>query len=789
MRCTFYALFLLIGLLCPRFTSATHLVGGHLEMRAVGDQPGHFIVTVTNYFENNNRAAAVSNGAIGIYRKRDNVQMTQFIAYETGTVKRSPIVYANAFCASQRNLNFISATFVADLQLSPAQYNDSQGYYIAYQTRNRNGSVDNLVNPLNTGFTFYLEFPALSTTGKFGNNSSPSFAPVNGEYLCLNNPFTFPFGGTDPDGDELRYSMITPLNQRTNSNNGVSAGPYPSVSFGSGYSADNAIPGSPSLSVDRATGQLSVTPTKTGLFVFAVLVEEYRGGQKIGEVRRDFQFLVVDCPPTQTPTPTAQIKGLPVTATKTTLCPGESATLVVTNDPTWNYQWQRDGLNMPGATNSELTVNDQGVYTVQVSLKNTCTQAGGTQSLTINSMNTTPTLTAKGQLCATDGSVTMTVSTLPDMGYQWLVNGQVVPGAIADELLVSQPGTYQARLTHLTLGCSVLSEPRQLTRAPAVVATLLSASGFNRICPSGSLDLLADGGIQYKWTANGQLLAGETGSTHSTSAVGTFSLTATDANGCTGTSPPLTLSAVPPVAPALDVLPPMCGTVAAAQTLIGQPLSGTFAGPGVTGSQFNPAAAGVGQHTITYSLRPAPECVAVTTSQTAIVYPIPTIDLPEQMLTFRGNSFTLQPGLTGDPTQFLWSPADWLRDAQVANAQIDDIRQPIAYTLWVANAGSCTATATIEIDVVDRLYAPDAFTPNGDGDNDQWEIVNAAAFPDLDVTVFNRWGSAIFHGSGADQPRFDGRLDGVELPGGVYTYVIRYSPLFPPLRGKLMLLR
>jgi hypothetical protein len=486
MRQLYVGLLGLLGWLWPFVAQATHLVGGHLEMRAVGDVPGHFRIAVTHYFENNNRANQTSNGVMGIFRKRDNALMTSFTARETAALPRSPIIFANTYCASQRSLNFLTATFIADVQLPPGQYTDAQGYYISYLTRNRNGGINNISDPLGTGYTFYLEFPPLSTTGKYLNNSSPVFGPINGEYVCLNEPFTYPFGGTDPDGDELRYSLITPLNHKNGNGNGgnaniVAPAPYPNINFSGGFSATNAIPGNPALRVDAASGQLSVTASQLGLFVFAVLVEEYRNGQKIGEVRRDFQLLVVDCPPVKTPEPVSQIKGLAITVAKTTLCPGESATLIVTEDPTWNYQWQRDQTNLSGATSSTLLVRDEGVYTVQVSLKNACTKASDAQSLTIHSMNTTPTLTALGQLCAADGEVLLRASGVPDCSFEWLANGQPVAGATTDMLTIAQPGTYQARLTHRTLGCTVLSEKRTLSRAPAVQATLKTATGYARL--------------------------------------------------------------------------------------------------------------------------------------------------------------------------------------------------------------------------------------------------------------------------------------------------------------------
>ena len=53
--------------------------------------------------------------------------------------------------------------------------------------------------------------------------------------------------------------------------------------------------GNPDLAITR-DGLLTVTPGQAGLFVFAVKCEEFRDGEKIGEMRRDFQVKVIDCP-------------------------------------------------------------------------------------------------------------------------------------------------------------------------------------------------------------------------------------------------------------------------------------------------------------------------------------------------------------------------------------------------------------------------------------------------------------------------------------------------------------
>jgi len=59
-------------------------------------------------------------------------------------------------------------------------------------------------------------------------------------------------------------------------------------------------------------GLLTVSPSNKGLYVFSVLVEEYRNGFKIGQVQRDFQMLVIDdCEPPDPPNVGVNIPGRP----------------------------------------------------------------------------------------------------------------------------------------------------------------------------------------------------------------------------------------------------------------------------------------------------------------------------------------------------------------------------------------------------------------------------------------------------------------------------------------------
>jgi gliding motility-associated-like protein len=70
------------------------------------------------------------------------------------------------------------------------------------------------------------------------------------------------------------------------------------------------------------------------------------------------------------------------------------------------------------------------------------------------------------------------------------------------------------------------------------------------------------------------------------------------------------------------------------------------------------------------------------------------------------------------------------------------------------------------------LSIPSAFTPNGDGINDRWDIKNMNTFTTGYVSVFNRYGQQVFFSIGYAIP-WDGRYNNKDLPTGVYYYLIK----------------
>ncbi|NRB82702.1 MAG: gliding motility-associated C-terminal domain-containing protein [Winogradskyella sp.] len=69
------------------------------------------------------------------------------------------------------------------------------------------------------------------------------------------------------------------------------------------------------------------------------------------------------------------------------------------------------------------------------------------------------------------------------------------------------------------------------------------------------------------------------------------------------------------------------------------------------------------------------------------------------------------------------------------------------------------------------MIANDVLTPNGDGINDTWIIINAERFPSANIKVYNRWGKEVFSTKGYNND-WNGSYNGDTLPTGSYYYSI-----------------
>jgi len=86
------------------------------------------------------------------------------------------------------------------------------------------------------------------------------------------------------------------------------------------------------------------------------------------------------------------------------------------------------------------------------------------------------------------------------------------------------------------------------------------------------------------------------------------------------------------------------------------------------------------------------------------------------------------------------------------------------------------------------LDIPNAFSPNGDGVNDRWNIEGLKARPGCKIEVYNRWGQSVYKSEGYTIG-WDGTRKGQLVVPGTYYYVIRTAPGEKPYTGWVVLLR
>ncbi len=87
---------------------------------------------------------------------------------------------------------------------------------------------------------------------------------------------------------------------------------------------------------------------------------------------------------------------------------------------------------------------------------------------------------------------------------------------------------------------------------------------------------------------------------------------------------------------------------------------------------------------------------------------------------------------------------------------------------------SCAYTDSVKVSVNyhTNILIPSGFTPNGDGRNDEFKIVNPLVQRLMEFRVFNRWGQEVFSTTDITKG-WDGKWKGVTQDIGTYEYIIR----------------
>ncbi len=488
---------------------ADHIFGEDMAILPVNKANVNYLLVLNLYVDENLRAIVgrEQEQIIQIYRKSDGRLMTQ-VAVRAYAIPISHLVFKNQKCAESFNLKQYRIRFEREVFLDPNNYNDSQGYFLVHDRCCRVKDISNMINSGKAAVSTILEFPPLKQNPAY---SSTEFEFPNGEYLCINQPFQMSFMVRNPKKKDLVFSLTQPLGgYSVDGAPNINTPPstfrgQPAIAWSAGFSLSDPMPASKPLSINSKTGMVSVTPTKEGSYVFSVLVEEFENGVRTGSNMRDYNLIVKNCPDNPPSEPVITYQG---NVTKELeVCAGAVVGLETTNNSAWNFQWQNNGINIPGANTNQISVRDTGTFAVIVSLKSNCSEESSSEKFKIKLISgSTPVNIITNTKEACDGQSVKLETDDPDLIADWYLGTQFI--ANGKEAFATQTGDYIVRKGGGHTNCPVTEDRVTLTFYPPPLLGIPDVVYL--FCPDGSvlLETINENDYRYQWFKDGNALPG-----------------------------------------------------------------------------------------------------------------------------------------------------------------------------------------------------------------------------------------------------------------------------------------
>ncbi len=363
------------------------------------------------------------------------------------------------------------------------------------------------------------------------------------------------------------------------------------------------------------------------------------------------------------------------------------------------------------------------------------------------------------------GEIDETNITSSDFSFTYTPSSEDYGNTVIITIITDNPQGEPCQVASATFSLDVLDIPN------------IIANNSSPICKGEDIDLTESGNeaISWSWTGpNGfnSDMQNPTITEADVFANGTYTVTGTDAKGCTNSATTIVIVSIPTEITFVEYLCADTLPIFLNANIQG----GTWSGNGIIDAntgEFDPEIAGDGEHTITYTLL---NPCGNTTTTTIRVYPRANAEiLPVDTLFLSDLPIFVETVEAGG----IWSGTaiDEIIGEFTPNiAGIGD--HQVFYTIEEP-CGDIDSTIIIVIpDIIPDLLIPDVLTPNNDGYNDTWRIQGIQAFEKIEIYIFNRWGDEVFTytGSGFDYhdpaKQWDGTYKGKLLPFGTYVYVL-----------------
>lgn len=440
------------------------------------------------------------------------------------------------------------------------------------------------------------------------------------------------------------------------------------------------------------------------------------------------------------------------------ICRGDSATLTASGGT--SYVWS----NAAGTAAIAVVPISDTNFTVTVTDMAGCTDTASA-GIIVHSLPTTAISPVTDTICSGE-QITLTASG----GVTYLWNNSQSTAAISDNPTATI--NYSVTVSD-TNNCSA-SANALIVVIPAmnlaISTTNVTCSGAN----NGSLDITVNGGVtpySFLWS-NSSATEDLTGLNN-----GTYTVTVTDLAGCSVsdssaiTEPSVVVLNSVVTQPTCPQLQPN-GSITINTTGGTVPYTYTWAN-GASDSGLQNLVPG----TYAVTLSDANNCTATDNFTLTYAYNFDVAASSNDTINIGGSS-TIHFTLTGNAGNYtsVWSPAFTLSCSSCSNP-VATPNVSTVYTITVTNDAGCSTSDNVTVFVVPdyTVFAPNAFSPNNDGNNDVFKLfgeIHAVAF--LDVQIFNRIGEKVFESQDHDFT-WDGTYKGVALPPGVFTWQMKIT--------------
>ena len=443
--------------------------------------------------------------------------------------------------------------------------------------------------------------------------------------------------------------------------------------------------------------------------------------------------------------------------------------------PPFEYNWDNTGF-----TNDNTLINiSQGDYSVLVRDANGCEESLVIEVRELELILDPNVVAITPPSCNgfSDGSIVVVIANgLPPYQYDWNDGNGYVD---ENSLLNITAGSYMVDVLDANL-CSGSFE-FNMVDFPILEVQFDQVNASCNGISDGELTAIPSGGngsYSYAWST------GDNTATIQELAIGTYTVTVTDENGCETESSTTIIEPDPIALSVIDIADVLCNGDSTGVITV-EAIGGTppyeFS---LDGTNFQSSASLSGIPAGDYSVQVMDSQGCIASADAFVDEPIAlVVDAGEDQTIELGYSVDIRAVVSAFPVTFQWTPTDSLSCIDCPNP-VAAPSNSTTYLLTVIDDDNCTALDSITITVTKNrpIYIPNAFSPNDDGVNDYFTIYGGPATQSIiNFQVYDRWGAQIFAdtnlpmGQDDESAGWDGKINGEVVKPGVYTFFAEVS--------------